>query len=112
MKVKLKTQYAGPAGTFAPGAVADFPEEEAKALIAGGFAAPALAKASVETASTKPAENAAEAHQRRQAQTEASEKSAAQAKAQNEAQARAAAETKAKAEAGAKQKGDAKKKKK
>lgn len=38
MKVKLRTQYAGPRGVFAAGSVADFGKAEAYGLIEGGYA--------------------------------------------------------------------------
>ncbi len=37
-RVQLRTTYAGPRGTFAPGAEIECSDEEAKALIAGRFA--------------------------------------------------------------------------
>lgn len=37
MKIRLRTQYAGPRGTYAAGAVVDFDQAEAHALIQGGF---------------------------------------------------------------------------
>lgn len=38
MKIKLITIYAGPRGTYAAGDVADFPEDEARAMIEGRHA--------------------------------------------------------------------------
>lgn len=38
MKVKLRTLYCAPRGSFQPGQVADFDEASAKELIAGGYA--------------------------------------------------------------------------
>jgi hypothetical protein len=38
MRIKLITIYASPAGVIQPEQVADLPDAEAKALIAGGFA--------------------------------------------------------------------------
>lgn len=38
MRVRLKSVYAGPAGCFQPGSEHDFPEQEAKQLVAGGYA--------------------------------------------------------------------------
>lgn len=38
MKVKLRTQYAGPLGTYSPGTVVDFDEKVATDLIDGGYA--------------------------------------------------------------------------
>lgn len=53
MKVKLLTLMSGPEGIFHPGAVVDFPEEKAQALIEGGFAELVLApKKPVETVET------------------------------------------------------------
>lgn len=39
MKIKLRTTYAGPAGTHASGSIVDMPDDEAKGLIDGGYAA-------------------------------------------------------------------------
>jgi uncharacterized phiE125 gp8 family phage protein len=68
MKIRMRTQYSGPAGSFAPGAVVDFPNKEAKALLEGGYAealaaapkakAPEAPPKSGETAQTKPGETA------------------------------------------------------
>lgn len=38
MKIKLRSQYAGPKGTHAPDAIVDFDKVEAYRLIEGGFA--------------------------------------------------------------------------
>jgi hypothetical protein len=38
MKIKMNTLAAGPAGTFPAGSVVDFPDDEARALITGGYA--------------------------------------------------------------------------
>ncbi len=38
MKVKLRTLYCGPRGSFQPGQVVDFDEAHAKELIAAGYA--------------------------------------------------------------------------
>jgi hypothetical protein len=45
MKIKLITLYAGPFGVIQPGEVADLPQAEAQALIAGGYAKPVAEKA-------------------------------------------------------------------
>lgn len=41
MLVKMKTQYASARGNAAPGQTIGVPDEEAKQLIAGGYAVPA-----------------------------------------------------------------------
>ena len=38
MKIRLKTLMAGPGGVFLPGSVIEVSPEEARALIAGGYA--------------------------------------------------------------------------
>jgi hypothetical protein len=38
MKIRLKTLMAGPEGVFPPGSVIEVSPEEARALIAGGYA--------------------------------------------------------------------------
>ena len=38
MKIELITTYAGPRGTWTAGSTIDLPDEEAKELIAGGYA--------------------------------------------------------------------------
>ncbi len=38
MKIRLKTLMAGPEGVFLPGSVIEVSPEEARALIAGGYA--------------------------------------------------------------------------
>ncbi len=40
MKIRLKTLMAGPEGVFPPGSVIEVSSEEARALIAGGYAEP------------------------------------------------------------------------
>lgn len=67
--IKMKTQYAGPAGTYPPGSTPSFDAATEKALVDGGYAErvasasshvpPAPQKAIAESASVKPAENAA-----------------------------------------------------
>lgn len=61
MKVKLRTLYCGPRGSFQPGQTVDFDEASAQALIAGGYgeasgpaASPRPAPAEVETAALTP----------------------------------------------------------
>ena len=38
MKIRLKTIMAGPGGSAGPGDVVDVPDDEASALIEGGYA--------------------------------------------------------------------------
>jgi hypothetical protein len=38
MRVKLRTIMAGPSGTFQPGQIADLHDDQAHALVAGGYA--------------------------------------------------------------------------
>ena len=65
MKVRLKTQSAGPNGSFAPG-IHDIPEAFARQLVEGGFAEaledeagpPEPPPAVIETAAIEPAEKA------------------------------------------------------
>jgi len=38
MRVRMKTQYAGPGGSAGPGVTIDLEEAEANGLIAGGYA--------------------------------------------------------------------------
>lgn len=38
MRVKMRTSYAGPAGSCAAGGIVDVPEAEAAGLVAGGYA--------------------------------------------------------------------------
>ncbi len=66
MKIRLKTLMAGPEGVFPPASVIETSDDEARALIAGGFAepvhrspgsAPADASA-VETAAFEPGNRA------------------------------------------------------
>ena len=38
MKIQLKAQYVGPRGVFPPGMIIDVPEDEARALVSGGYA--------------------------------------------------------------------------
>jgi len=49
MQIKMRTLYAGPRGTYSPGAIIDMNEADAKPLIDGGYAervdAPVPAKA-------------------------------------------------------------------
>ena len=40
MRIVLRTRYAGPRGTAGPGSPMDLPDDEAKALIDGGYAVP------------------------------------------------------------------------
>lgn len=61
MKVKLRTLYCGPRGSFQPGQTVDFDEASAKELIAGGYgeaigsaAPPREVAAEVETATLTP----------------------------------------------------------
>ena len=64
MRVRMKTQYAGPAGAVAPGVTIDLPKKEAKALVDGGYAetvgpvprAPVNGVRAAETATMKPPE--------------------------------------------------------
>jgi hypothetical protein len=66
MKVRLKTLMAGPDGVFPPDSVIDAGDEEAEALIAGGFAEPVdcpvepvvTGPAAVETAAIEPGSRA------------------------------------------------------
>ncbi len=55
MRIKLRTIYAGPLGTFQPGAVVDFPEAQAEALVAGGYATPVVEPAPSAPTPPKPA---------------------------------------------------------
>lgn len=73
MKVRLKTQMAGPSGCVSPGTVIDVTEKAGADLIAGGYAVaidrPRADKAPVpdasnETATVDPKENAAGEPQR------------------------------------------------
>ena len=52
MKVKLRTRYAGPSGSYAPDTVVDLPDKEARVLIAARCAekAPKQVKAEAKTA--------------------------------------------------------------
>jgi len=59
MKVRLKTLMAGPEGVFLPGSVIEVSSEEARALIAGGFAEPAEQPGKPEAADPAPFETAA-----------------------------------------------------
>lgn len=62
MRILMRTTYAGAAGCAQSGQVIDLPTEEARALIAGGYA---TAAASVESAVTAPSETADAAANRR-----------------------------------------------
>lgn len=48
MTVKLKMRYAGPLGNYGPGAEIPLPDEQAEALINGGFATEVKAKPKTE----------------------------------------------------------------
>lgn len=53
--IRMKTQYAGPAGCFSPGQiVADFSKAEEKQLIDGGYAEPIAADAPPTKGKRKP----------------------------------------------------------
>ena len=66
MKIRLKTLMAGPEGVFPPGSVIEVSPEEARTLIAGGFAEQveqlgkpqAAEPAPVETAAVEPGSRA------------------------------------------------------
>ncbi len=66
MKIRLITLMAGPAGVFPPGSVLEVSPEEARALIAGGYAepvprpaaAPKVEPPAVETATIQPGSRA------------------------------------------------------
>jgi hypothetical protein len=66
MKIRLKTLMAGPDGVFPPGSVIEVSPEEARALIAGGYAesvprpavAPKAEPPAVETAAVQPGSRA------------------------------------------------------
>jgi len=57
MKVKLKTNYAGPKASYSVGAIIKVSDDEGKMLVKGGFAI-ALEKIKVEKAVRKPVETA------------------------------------------------------
>jgi hypothetical protein len=40
MLIRMRTQYAGPRGTFAPNAIVEMDKDEAKVLISSGYAVP------------------------------------------------------------------------
>ena len=84
MQVILKATYAGPRGTAGPGSKMELPDDEAKALIDGGYAeevkpAPKPKAAEVksepgrETASVEQSETAAAPPPRRRRKTSKSE---------------------------------------
>ena len=55
-KIIMKTLAAGPSGSLIPGQVVSLPDEEAEALLRGGYAV--LEKdAEIETATAEPPEN-------------------------------------------------------
>ncbi len=66
MKIRLITLMAGPEGVFPPGSVIEVSPEEARALVAGGYAEPVLRTAApakaeppaVETAAVQPGSRA------------------------------------------------------
>ena len=66
MKIRLITLMAGPEGVFPPGSVIEVSPEEARALIAGGYAepvprpaaAPKVEPPAVETAAVQPGSRA------------------------------------------------------
>ena len=66
MKIRLITLMAGPEGVFPPGSVIEVSPEEARALIAGGYAEPVPRQAAppkdelppVETAAVQPGSRA------------------------------------------------------
>ena len=84
MRIVLRTRYAGPRGTAGPGSPMDLPDDEAKALIDGGYAVPAdkpkpkaeeepkRKAAERETASEEQPETAAAPPPRRRRKTSAS----------------------------------------
>ncbi len=57
MKVRMRTQYAGPSGTCGPGKIIDLPQKEARELIKGKYAeavnAPQPARQPVEESEQK-----------------------------------------------------------
>ena len=55
-KIMMKTLAAGPSGSLIPGQVVSLPNEEAKQLVAGGYAVYEKA-AEIETATAQPPEN-------------------------------------------------------
>lgn len=58
MKVRMRTLMAGPDGVHSPGDMADLPNEQAIAMIDGGYADPAR-EVAVETAVSQEYEKAA-----------------------------------------------------
>ena len=66
MKIRLITLMAGPEGVFPPGSVIEVSPEEARALIAGGYAepvphlaaAPKVEPSAIETAAVQPGSRA------------------------------------------------------
>ncbi len=59
MKIRLITLMAGPEGVFPPGSVIEVSPEEARALIAGGFAEPVNRPTGSAAAESPPVETAA-----------------------------------------------------
>lgn len=57
MRIRMRTRYAGPAGTFGPGSERECSAEEGAALVAGGYAVcldpPEAKKKKVEKAAPK-----------------------------------------------------------
>ncbi len=60
MKIRMKALMCGPSGTAAPGDVIDRPQQEAEALVKGGFAEPVPEPVTYQTAEAPPAPERAE----------------------------------------------------
>ena len=57
-KIVMKTLSAGPNGSYSPGQLVSLPDEQAKELVAGGYAVYEGGKApEIETATAQPPEN-------------------------------------------------------
>lgn len=65
MKIRMKSIYAGPRGSFSPGQVADLDQASAYALIEGGFAEQIDEPATVEEATATGRETATAPAQRK-----------------------------------------------